>query len=382
MSPLKPLSTRLTSVTFESPMIDMDQPDGSTEPRKYGGIIQAALAIIAIGLLLLGCVLVLLPFFSAILWGILLCFSTWGIYCELRRVLGGRSSLAALTMTLLLASVAVAPFIIVGSSLANNVADMIQVIRHFVEAGPPAPPQWVVDIPLIGPHVHDYLTHLAGDQAAQRIELHSMISPLKAVALELGKALGHGIFEISLSLLVCFFLYRDGDAAAARLETAADRIGGAQGRALLKIARLTLTGVVYGILGTSLIQGVCAGVGFWIAGIPGAFLLGFATFVLSFVPLGPALLWVPAAGWLYEQGFGGWATFIVVWSLLSNTLVEQALKPIIISHTGGTPFLVVLFGVLGGALAFGFIGVFIGPALLAVGYALIDEWSSRLAAQR
>jgi predicted PurR-regulated permease PerM len=101
-------------------MIAMDQPDPAAEPREYSSTIQAAIAITAMGLLLLGCVLVLAPFFSAILWGILLCFSTWGIYCELRRMLGERSSLAALTMTLLLASLVVAPFVIVGSSLADN----------------------------------------------------------------------------------------------------------------------------------------------------------------------------------------------------------------------------------------------------------------------
>jgi predicted PurR-regulated permease PerM len=356
----------------------MDLPDPGAEPRKYSSTIQAAIAIVAMGLLLLGCVLVLAPFFSAILWGILLCFSTWGIFCALKRVLGDRASLAALTMTLLLAAVVVVPFVIVGSSLADNVTDVIQVIRHFVESGPPAPPQWLDDIPIVGPHIHDYLTHLAGDQAAQRAQLHSLIGPLKSFALELGAALGHGIFEISLSLVVCFFLYRDGDMAAARLETAADRIGGERGRNLLKIARVTLTGVVHGVLGTALIQGVCAGIGFWIAGVPGAFLLGFATFVLSFLPMGPTLLWLPAAGWLYHQGFTGWAIFIIIWSLVTNTLVEHALKPVIIARTGGTPFLIVMFGVIGGTITFGFIGIFIGPALLAVGYALIDEWSAQL----
>jgi predicted PurR-regulated permease PerM len=168
--------------------------------------------------------------------------------------------------------------------------------------------------------------------------------------------------------------------AAARLETAADRIGGQRGRNLLKIARITLTGVVHGVLGTALIQGVCAGIGFWIAGVPGAFLLGLATSVLSFLPMGPTLLWLPAAGWLYHQGFTGWAIFIIIWSLVTNTLVEHALKPIIIARTGGTPFLIVMFGVIGGTITFGFIGIFIGPALLAVGYALIDEWSAQLGA--
>ena len=228
----------------------MDQPDPGAEPRQYSSTIQAAIAIVAMGLLLLGCVLVLVPFFSAILWGILLCFSTWGLFCELKRMLGERSSLAALVMTLLLAAVVVAPFIIVGNSLADNVAAMIQTVRHFIESGPPAPPQWLYDIPVIGPHIHDYLTHLSGDQAAQRAQLHSLISPLKNFGLELGAALGHGIVEISLSLVVCFFLYRDGEMAAARLETAANRIAGDRGRRLLEIARVTLTGVVHRLRGT------------------------------------------------------------------------------------------------------------------------------------
>jgi predicted PurR-regulated permease PerM len=357
-----------------------DESDSETGAVKNRATIQAAVAITAMGLLLIGCVLILVPFSSAILWAILLTFSTWGIFCRLRLALGGRRSLAALMMTFLLAAIVVAPFVIVGASLADNVTDVIEVIRHLFTTGPPAPPQWLIDIPVIGPHIRDYLKHLASDQEAQKTLLHELISPLKSFALELGKALGHGVFEISLSLVVCFFLYRDGEDAAARLDTASRRLAGERGRHLLEVARTTATGVVHGILGTSLIQGVCGGIGFWIAGVPGAFLLGFATFVLSFLPMGATLLWLPAAGWLYHQGNTGWAIFIVVWSLITSTLVEHVLKPIIIARSGGTPFLIVMFGVLGGAIIFGFIGVFIGPVLLAVGYALIDEWSEEFTA--
>jgi predicted PurR-regulated permease PerM len=355
----------------------MDNADPGAE---HGRAIQTTVAIAAIGALLLGCALVLMPFFSAILWGVLLCFSTWGIFGTLKRILGDRASLAALTMTVALAAVAVAPFILVGSSLADNVTAVIEVLRHFVESGPPAPPQWLDDIPIVGPHLHDYLAGLASDKEARSAQLFSLINPLKSFALELGKALGHGVLEISLSLIVCFFLYRDGDVAAARLENAAFRVGGAHGRDLLRIARVTLTGVVHGVLGTSLIQGGFGGIGFWIAGVPGAFLLGFATFVFAFLPMGPAVLWLPACGWLYHQGANGWAAFLLVWSLVFNTAIEHALKPIIIARTGGTPFLIVLFGVLGGAITFGFIGIFLGPALLAVGYAMVDEWSVQLGA--
>ena len=357
-----------------------DESGTGTRAAKHSATIQAVIAIVAMGLLLTGCALVLFPFSSAILWAMLLSFSTWGIFRRVRLAVGGRRSLAALIMTLLLAAIVVAPFIIVGGSLADNVTDVIEVIRHTLTTGPPATPQWLIDVPVVGPHLQDYLNHLASDQAAQKTLLHDLISPLKSIALELGKALGHGVFEISLSLVVCFFLYRDGEEAAARLETAAHRLAGERGRHLLDVARVTVTGVVHGILGTSLIQGVCGGIGFWIAGVPGAFLLGFVTFVLSFVPMGPGLLWLPAAGWIYHQGNTGWAIFIVIWSLVANTLVEHVLKPVIIARSGGTPFLIVMFGVLGGAIIFGFIGVFIGPVLLAVGYALIDEWSQEFIA--
>jgi len=358
----------------------IEESDSGTGATKNSATIQTAIAIAVMGLLLIGCVLILVPFSSAILWAILLSFSTWGVFCRLRLALGGRSSLAALIMTLLLAAIVVAPFIIVGGSLASNVADVIEVIRHIFTTGPPAAPQWLIDVPVIGPHIQDYVNHLARDQVAQKTLLRDLISPLKSFALELGKALGHGIFEISLSLVVCFFLYRDGEAAAARLDTASRRLAGARGLRLLEVARTTVTGVVHGILGTSLIQGATGGIGFWITGVPAAFLLGFGTFILSFVPMGPMLLWLPAAAWLYYQGNTGWAIFLVAWSLITNTLVENVLKPIIIARTGGTPFLIVMFGVLGGAIIFGFIGVFIGPALLAVGYGLIDEWSEELSA--
>ncbi len=359
----------------------MNEPDSNDAAARYAAGTQATIAIVVIGLLLFGCVLVLLPFSSAILWAIILCFSTWPVFSRFKRALGGRSSLAALTMTLLLASIVVAPFVIVGSSLADNVTAVTEALRHFFGSGPLTPPQWISDVPVIGPHIQDYLTHLANDKTAQKELLHDLITPLREFAIELGKALGSGIMEISLSLVVCFFLYRDGEAAAARLESAAYRVGAERGRRLLELARVTVTGVVHGILGTSLIQGIAGGMGFWIAGVPGAFLLGFATFVLSLIPLGPLVLWGPAAAWLYYQGATGWAIFLVVWSLVANTLIDNVLKPIIITRTGGTPFLIVLFGALGGAIIFGLIGIFIGPVLLAVGYGIIDEWSEELTAR-
>jgi predicted PurR-regulated permease PerM len=123
-----------------------------------------------------------------------------------------------------------------------------------------------------------------------------------------------------------------------------------------------------------------AGVGFLLAGVPGAVLPGFITFILSAVPVGPPLVWVPAALWLFHRDETGWGIFMVIWGLAVSA-VDNVVKPLIISRGSATPFILILFGVIGGALAFGFIGIFLGPTLLAVAYRLIEDWSRAPAAQ-
>jgi predicted PurR-regulated permease PerM len=346
---------------------------------EFRGRTETIVALAALILLVLGCAVVLAPFLSAILWAGLLCFSTWGLFVRLRTALGGRKSLAALAMTVIIAAIAVVPFVIVGESLADNVSAMIAAVRHMVENGPRQPPGWLSDFPVAGPHIHDYMARLSADPEARRELVRNLAGPVRTIAVRLGAALGHGVLEISLSLLIGFFLYRDGDSIAARLDNAVVRIAGQRGMRLLDIAAVTVAGVVYGIIGTSLIQGLLAGIGFWIAGVPGAFLLAFATFLLGFIPMGPALIWLPASVWLLKESSAGWALFMFFWGLLVVGSMDHLLKPILISRSGGAPLILVMLGVFGGALAFGFIGVFIGPTLLAIGYALLDEWSGSLA---
>jgi predicted PurR-regulated permease PerM len=354
-------------------------PSGQDPDPRNRGRVETAIGLVVLVLLALGCLLVLTPFVSAILWAALLCFSSWGAYSRLRSLLGGRKSLAALVMTLIVAAVAVVPFVVVVENLADNVTAVITGLRHVIEQETEASPKWLAQFPLLGQHLHDYLTSLAHDPAARRTEIGNLIGPLREIAVRLGKALGRGILELVLGLLICFFLYRDGDTAAARLDNAVFRIAGARGRRLLDIASVTVTGVFYGIIGTSLIQGVLVGIGLWIAGVPGAFLLGFTAFLLAFIPMGPALIWLPAAFWLFEDSSTKWAIFMIVWGVVAVGGVDHVIKPILISRSGTTPLILVMLGVFGGALVFGLIGVFIGPTLLAVGYALIDEWSGRLA---
>jgi predicted PurR-regulated permease PerM len=169
---------------------------------------------------------------------------------------------------------------------------------------------------------------------------------------------------------------KDAPELSERLAVGVERLAGQRGRYLIKVAGDTVRGVIYGILGTAIAQALLAGLGFWIAGVPGAVLLAVLTFFFAVVPFGPPLIWVPAAMWLFTQNKTGLGIFMLAWGLLGISSVDNVLRPYLISQGSKMPFALIFCGVIGGALAFGLVGVFLGPTMLAVAFRLIEEWSS------
>jgi predicted PurR-regulated permease PerM len=340
--------------------------------------LEQSIGWIVLFVLLAGCLMVLRPFLSALLWAVVLCSSSWPVYRRLLHWLGNRRTLAALVMTLGMILIILLPFLIVGSTLADNVQDLTAATKRMIADGPPAPPAWVAKIPGVGQEATDYWQSLAADSTKLWAEAQRVIEPASSWLLAGGLALGGGLIQLAMSILVAFFLFRDGVAVGGRLINAVERIGGERGKHLLTIAGNTVRGVVYGILGTALVQAVVAGIGFLIAGVPGAALLALLTFFASIVPVvGTALTWVPAALWLFHQGATGWGIFMLVWGFGVANL-DNIVKPWLISQGSDMPFILIFFGVLGGALTFGFIGVFLGPTLLAVGFRLVEEWNATI----
>lgn len=327
-----------------------------------------------------GCVAVMWPFLSAFLWAGILCFSCWPLHGRLLIFLKGRRTLAALLMTLGLMLVVLVPFAIIGATLADQVKDLGGAARKWIESGPPAPPAWLHKFPVVGPRAVAHWQNATQDSTKFIGILRRVIEPVSAKLLAFGVLLGAGLIHLGLSLFICFFLFRNGAWASDQLSAVLHRIGGERATRLLDLAGSTIRGVVYGVLGTALIQAVLGAIGFLIAGIPGAGVLALFTLFFSVVPLGPTLVAMPGAIWLYHQGATGWAIFIAIWSLGVGS-IDNFLKPWLISKASPTPFLLILFGVLGGAIAFGFIGVFLGPTLLAVGYRIFQEWVSEKSAQ-
>ncbi len=336
--------------------------------------LQQFVQLAALALVLIGCYLVLMPFIPAILFAVVVCIATWPLYVRLHGVLRGKSTLAALAMMLLLAALVLVPTALLVFSLTDNVADLAGMARALLSHGASQPPGWLKEIPLVGAQIDGYWQQLAADREAAVALFQRMLNPARDFLLASGKTLGHSLLQMTFAVFIGFFFFRDGDALLRNLRVGLEKLAGPVGTELLATIHGTVAGVVHGIFGTALAQALAAWIGFLIAGVPGAFLLAVATFFLSVVPVGPPLIWGGAIFWLVRQDAIGWAIFMALWGFFVISSIDNLVKPYLISRGSGLPLLLIVLGVFGGIAAFGFIGVFIGPPLLAVGLTLVRLW--------
>ncbi len=327
-------------------------------------------------LLIVGCVAVLLPFIGAVLFAFVVWVCTWRLYADrLLPMLGGRDTLGASLMTLALVLVLLLPTVFLAGSLANGADKLIELVRPYVNQGLPAnSPDWLSGLPFIGTEIDATWHRLAVDREELNGAIRQLIAPARRLALALAGIAANGLLQMALVLFVVFFLYRDGAALSHALLVGSRKLGGDLGENMLEKARGTVVGVMLGIVGTAAAQGTVAMCGFLIAGVPAAVLLGFATFFLSMIPVGPPLIWGGAAAWLYSDGQTGWAIFMVLYGLFVISSIDNFVKPILMARGAGLSILLIALGVLGGVLVFGFIGIFLGPVLLALGEMLLRRW--------
>ncbi|MBD7977501.1 MULTISPECIES: AI-2E family transporter [Pseudomonas] len=332
-------------------------------------------------ILLLGllgaCIWVLTPFWSALFWAAVLAFASWPLMRLLTRLLPGRETAAAGLLTAGWMLLVAVPLVMLGFNLADHIRDVTGLINDLKGAGLPTMPTWLVDVPLIG----DWLAETWLDLDAQGAALFDTVRPYVGRVgnwlLARSAQIAGGVLELALSLVLVFFFYRDGPRLAAFIHSMLERLIGARADHYLDLVAGTVQRVVNGVIGTAAAQGTLAAIGFWIAGVPGVLILGVLTFVFSLIPMGPPLVWIPAAAWLVSQEAYGMALFLAIWGTFVISGVDNVLKPYLISRGGNLPLVVVLLGVFGGLLAFGFMGLFLGPTLLAVAYSLLHDWVSK-----
>ena len=336
--------------------------------------------IALVGFLIIGCFQVLSPFLGAILLAFVLWLTTWPAYR--RHILARirkRKSLAALIATSLLLSLLIIPTFLLALTFAKSFDQLIVFVRPYLESGlPQSAPEWFAHIPWVGDDLIQFWQERAANREELREELNNLlrmaITPARKLAIQSGTMIANGLVQLALVFFILFFLYRDGEMLAHRLEIAAKKLGGNLGLTMLNRVYDTVNAVMLGIVGTAAAQAAIALIGFLIAGVPAPVPLAFATFLLSMIPVGPPIVWGGAALWLYFNASMGWCIFMIFYGVGIISSVDNFLKPFLMARGAGLSLLIVALGVFGGILVFGFIGIFLGPVLLALGQMLLQYW--------
>ena len=327
-----------------------------------------------IGSIALGCGLVLYPFLSAVLWAAILVYTTWPVFAWIRHNLRLPTAAAALLMVLLSALVIVLPL---GLAIPGGAAD-VKALRVSLEAWmaavPPAP-HWLYSVPLAGGMLTDTWNAWAADLSSMTAFFTPYLGTFAERGLSLLLSVAGGLVQFFVALFVAFFLWLSGETIGPRLQMLVNFIAGRYGPHLLATTTRAVRGTVYGILGTAIIQGFLTAFGLSLAGVPRVGLLGTVTAFLAVLPVGAPLIWVPAGLWLMASGRTGHGVFLLVYGVVVVSGSDHVIRPYFIARGAKIPFLLTVLGVLGGVLAFGALGIFLGPVLLGVGWMLILEFA-------
>jgi predicted PurR-regulated permease PerM len=330
---------------------------------------------ILLGGLVAGCLAVLQPFLAALAWAGILTFTTWPIYEWLRRRASLHRVPAALLMVVMSAILILLPLALIAESGLQNAANIRRMINEVLIFGLPPAPAWLSTLPLLGSTVSDLWNHWSADLESLLAAVHPYLGVVAEEGLRLIITVTDGVGRMALALFIAFFFFVYGDAIERRLRSFLFRIIGGQSDRLISITGATVRGAVYGILSTALVQGLMLSLGLWVSGVPNALTLALAGTFFSLVPGAGAVIWVPAAIWLFSMDHPYAGGALAVWCGVGITVADSFVRPWFIARGAHLPFLLTLLGVLGGAFAFGILGVFLGPVLLGVGFILVEEFS-------
>jgi predicted PurR-regulated permease PerM len=335
---------------------------------------ERVLMALLIGGIALGCGFVLYPFLSAVLWAAILVYSTWPVFEWLRQTLRLPRGVASLAMVVLSALVIVLPLALAVPGGAADVKALRMSLETWFAQIPPAP-HWLDSVPLVG----GPLTETWNDWAADLSTMTAFFRPYLGMFAERGLSLllgvAGGLVQFFLALFVAFFLWWSGDTIGPRLQVLVNRIAGRYGPDLLATTTRAVRGTVYGILGTAIVQGFLTAFGLSLAGVPRVILLGTVTAFLAVLPIGAPLIWIPAGLWLLADSHTARGVFLLTYGVVVVSGSDHLIRPYFIARGAKIPFLLTVLGVLGGVLAFGALGIFLGPVLLGVGWMLVLEFA-------
>jgi predicted PurR-regulated permease PerM len=335
---------------------------------------RTTLGVLFIGALLVGSIWVLRPFLAALVWAATLTIATWPILIWLQRRLWNRRGLAVVVMTLALLLVVVVPLIAAVLELVAQQARIAEFVQSLSTVDWRTPPGWLATVPMVGDNLVSAWSQLGRTGLS---ELFARLTPyIDDVVTWLLRQLGNVglmVVHVLLTLAIAAWMYASGESIAGWWRRFGRRLAGERGVQAVALSGQAIRGVAMGVVVTAVVQSVLGGIGVAIAGVPAAGALTAVMLILCIAQLGPLLVLLGATAWVFYTGDTAWGVFLLVWSIVVGT-IDNVLRPVLIRRGADLPLLLILAGVIGGMFAFGLIGIFIGPVILAVTYTLVDNW--------
>ncbi|MGU3779050.1 AI-2E family transporter YdiK [Burkholderia metallica] len=342
--------------------------------RPTVDLVRVILGIVTLSLLICGSLYILRPFLLALVWAATIVVATWPLLHEVQRRLRCRRGPAVIVMLLALMVVIVLPIYGAVSTLAAHAEEIMTLLKGLPNYTLPPPPGWLAKLPLAGTHAtREWQTLSDAGPGGVLATLQPYAIRLASWLLVRASAIGVLVLHLLLTVIICGILFAKGEAVGLTVTRVAQCVAPANGAAMVRLVEHAIRAVALGVMVTALAQSALGGLGLWGASVPYAGVLTAILFIFCLAQLGPLLPLLACVTWLFVHDAKLAAILLFGWSL-GVTALDNSLRPILIRRSIALPMVLILAGVLGGLIAFGMIGLFIGPVMLAVTYALMEAW--------
>jgi predicted PurR-regulated permease PerM len=337
-------------------------------------VTHTTLAVLFIGMLIASGFWILRPFLISLIWASIIVIATWPALLKLQARLAGRRGLAVAMMTVALLLVLLIPLTLAVLTIVRNAEDIAARVRSLASFTLSSPPQWLERIPLEGEKLAARWREFAALSPEER---SALVTPYVRTVLQWfiaqAGSIGMTMLYFLLTTIIAAIMYAKGEIVRSGVLSFARRLAGPRGEEVAVLAAKAVRGVALGIVLTAIIQATLGGAGLFITGVPAAALLTAVMFMLCLAQIGPALVLIPAVIWLYWKDSALWGSILLIFTIFALA-IDNIVRPVLIKKGADLPLLLIFAGVIGGLIAFGVIGLFIGPVVLAVTYALLKAW--------
>lgn len=343
-------------------------------PQLTHNTVRQILFALFVVSLCIGVWVVLSPFFTSIIWACTLAYVSWPAYIWLSNKLAKRDSVAALIMTLIIAATAITPLLWLFTVLKIEISEASFALSAKIANGSLTLPKFIGDLPIVGADISTWFNNSLANPAEFKTEIHNLLLNADRKLIDVIGGIGRNLANMAFALIALFFAYKGGFNFMTESERIIESMLGVRARSYFQAAGDATRGVVYGIVLTAIAQGIVAGLGYWMIGLEAPMMLAAITALFAMIPFATPIFWGSISLWLLITGNNIAAIELFLWGIFAISWVDNIVRPIILAKNVKIPFILAFFGVLGGLSAFGFIGLFLGPVILAVAFAVWQEW--------